>query len=258
MDRVSTNQYSVHVGRVAIGKGLIMDGRAHFELGRIAGISLAVAGVLTELAGFLHPQGGDVEFHTAIASMLTDSRWPVAHWFALVAALLLACTVWVLTDAGWTGDSFVARAGSRLTIIATTFMAVQFAVELAARSEASAVAASQAEPLTELTRSLQAVGWPAWSLGFILLMLGVPRAAPRIIAVLGIIGALATGAAGILTMGFEITAVGFLFPIGGLLYLWVIWAGVRLARGRGVATVGWQPVSDSSLAEPIIGGTANA
>jgi hypothetical protein len=202
-------------------------------MGRFCGWLLIVGDVLFTLAGFLHPQGHGDDFHEAVSGMLSNSHWPIAHLLAMVSALLLTWTFWLLTDAGWANGSVIGRAGSRLTILGGTFMAVQFAVELAAHHEAAAVAASQSEPLTNLTQSMQAVGWPVWALGFGLLAIGITGIVPRIVSALCCIGALAFALGGILTMGFELPQAGVLFPIGSLVGLWIIWIGIQFARDHG-------------------------
>jgi hypothetical protein len=219
-----------------------MERGARFEAGRVLGLVLTLAGLLFTLAGILHPQGHGDDFTTAVSSMLNSAQWPIAHWIALTSALLLVWAVWLLHDSGLIGRSGIGNAGARLTILGGVFMAVQFAVELAAHSEATALAAGQPHPMTELTESMQSVGWPAWALGLGLLILGTAGLVPRVVTALGIIGAIAFGFGGLLTMGFEMPQAGILFPFGGFVGLWIVWAGIQLTRGRS-ATEAASPTS---------------
>lgn len=202
------------------------------RLGRRGGLALAVGGVGFFAAGALHPQGDQSgSFRETIASMLQDPTWALAHSVALVSALVLAYGVWLLARSGRT-DGRVGRTGGRLAIAGLTLMAVEFVVEIAAVSQVEAYAAGDPAFLVELTEPMQAIGWPALGVGFAMLALGSPALAPRWVAVLGSLGALAIGVAGILVEGFHVLEVAPLFAGGNVLAIWMIVAGVRLARGR--------------------------
>lgn len=212
------------------------------RLGRIGGLALAAAGIGFFVAGALHPHGSPgQDFRAGIVSMLESPMWPAAHWSALASGLLAAWAVWLLVDAGWTGGSTVARAGARLTILASVFMAVQFSVEIASRGAAAAYAAGESAPLVDLIDPMQAVGWPALALGFILLAVGVPDSAPRGVVAVGVVGAAAIGLAGILVQGLHIVQLGPLFMGGNLLSVWMVWAGLRAGRGRSEAVPRTRP-----------------
>jgi hypothetical protein len=64
----------------------------------------------------LHPQGpdGNGSYHATIAGMLSDPKWPAAHWFALVSLAVTAWAVGMLIDTGVTSRSTVAQIGARL------------------------------------------------------------------------------------------------------------------------------------------------
>jgi hypothetical protein len=201
-------------------------------LRRIAGAGLVVGAVGFALSGALHPSSSADTLRAATIAMLAESTWAVAHWSALVTMLLLATTVWILVDAGITHGSAAAHAGARLTILASLFMAVQSAAEIAAPAAREALLAGEEAPLVTLIEAMQAVGWPALSAGWILVALGCGRAlAPRPIAALAVVGAAALAVGGVLVEGLGIVAAGALFQLGGLLALWLLWAGVRLVRG---------------------------
>ncbi len=57
------------------------------SLGQTAGAGLVVGGILEFVAGSLHPQGpeGNGRFHANISAMLSDPKWPAAHWTGLVS-----------------------------------------------------------------------------------------------------------------------------------------------------------------------------
>jgi hypothetical protein len=167
----------------------------------------------------------------ATIAMLAESTWAVAHWSALVTMLLLATTVWILVDAGITHGSAAAQAGARLTILASLFMAVQSAAEIAAPAAREALLAGEEAPLVTLIEAMQTVGWPAFSAGWILLAIGCGRAlAPRPVVALAVIGAAAMAVGGVLVEGFGIIGARGLFQLGGLVALWLLWAGIRLVR----------------------------
>ncbi len=199
---------------------------------RIGGLLLAVGGAGFFAAGVLHPQPpADINgFREAMTSMLAHRLWPLAHWTALITGLVLIWALWLLVDDGWTESSATARAGARLAIISGGFMSVQWAVEIAARSALEGYSTGEAAPIIDLIDAMQAVGWPAFALGFGLLAAGTPASAPRWVEILGMVGAAALGLAGLLAQGLHILQAGVLFLGGHLLAFWMIWAGVRLAR----------------------------
>ena len=202
------------------------------RLRRFGGALLALASVPFLLAGMLHPRGEGSSFEEGTASMLQGSTWSVAHWFGLVSMIVVVWAVWLLVDAGWTKDSAVGHAGARLTIFSGTFMAVQMAAEIGAGRYADAYAAGQPAPLIDLLEAMQVVGWPALGVGFALLALGVTRSAPRPVSVLAAIGGVAAGLGGIVVMGLHVLPAAPLFAGTNLLVPWIVWAGVRAARGE--------------------------
>jgi len=207
-------------------------------LRRLGGAVLALGGVGSFLAGALHPQGPSGTFPEAMASMLASPTWQAAHWLAVASTLTILWALWLMLDSGWTKDSLVGQAGARLVLLAGLFMAVQFAVELAAAPEASAYAAGTAAPMGGLVEAMQAVGWPAFMLGYVILIFGVPTSAPAAVRAAGVVGASAIGLGGFLTEGLHIAAAGPLFIGGNLLALWLVWSGIAAARhGQATAIV---------------------
>lgn len=195
---------------------------------RLGGLLLALGGVGFLLGGALHPSPRNAAtFHDAMVAMLSHPLWSTAHWIELVAGLVLVWALLLLVDGGWTKGSVGALAGARLATVATLFMSVQWAVEIAARSALDAYAGGAAVPIASLIDAMQAVGWPALGIGFALLAASVPASAPRPVAILGAVGAVALGLAGLLAQGLHIIQAGVLFMGGHLLALWMIWAGIR-------------------------------
>jgi hypothetical protein len=202
-----------------------------YRLRAPGGWLLAVAGIGFFLAGAIHPQGThEPGFTAAMAALLASPAWAVAHWIALPTLVLLVWGLWLLADAGWTAASTVAHAGCRLAMAGGLLMSMEVAVEIAARGASAAYAAGQVVPLVALMDPLQAIGWPALCVGLLLVAIGVPGSAPRPVVAIGAVGALAMSLAGILVQGLHVLVLGPLFLGGNLLAIWIVWAGVRLAR----------------------------
>lgn len=206
------------------------------------GALLAAAGIPFLLAGVLHPHGEGATFEAGTASMLQVATWSAAHWFGLVAMILLVWAVWLLVDAGWTRRSAMAHAGARLTILAGLFMAAQMAVEIGAGRSADAYAAGEAAPLVDLLEAMQVVGWPAFGVGIALLALGATHAAPRLVSVLAAVGGVAAALGGILVEGLHILLAAPLFAGTIALVPWIVWSGVRAARREYGSLEGNTPV----------------
>ena len=199
-------------------------------LRRLGGAMLALGGVGFFLTGALHPQGPSGTFPEAMASMFASPTWQVAHWLAVTSTLMLLWALWLMLDGQWTHESLIGQAGARLVLLAGLFMAVQFAVELAAAPEAAAYATGAAVPMGTLVERMQAVGWPAFMLGFAILIVGLPSSAPAAVRVAGVVGATAMGLGGFLTEGLHLIAAGPLFIGGSLLPVWLVWSGIAAAR----------------------------
>jgi len=213
-------------------------------LRRLAGGALAVGAIGFALAGALHPSASAGSLREATTAILRDPIWPVPHWIGLVTFLLLATTAWLLVDAGVTRDSVLAQAGARVIAVGSLFMAVQAAAEVVAPSELEALVAGEPTPLVELIETMQAVGWPAFAAGWILLAVGCGRRlAPRPVVALAVVGAAALGIAGVLVEGLGVVSAAPLFQATALLTLWLLWAGVRLSLARGAEFIDASPAA---------------
>lgn len=110
-------------------------------------------------------------------------------------------------------------------------MAVQSAAEVAAPAAPPMLEAGEEAPLITLIEVMQAVGWPAFAAGWILVAVGCGRSvAPRPVVALGVAGAASLGVAGVLVEGVGVVEAAPLFSLGGLLAVWLLWAGIRLVR----------------------------
>lgn len=199
-------------------------------LTRIAGVLLAAGGAIFFVGGALHPHSMSGSLRPSVVAMLSSHLWASAHWLAFVSDVLVILAIWLLQDDGWAGESIVAQVGTRLTIVGGIFMMVEFAVELAAQGAIGPLNTGQAAPMFNLFAVAHAAGWPTIGAGFILVILGVRVAVPLPVRILGVVGALAMGLAGILVAGFFLTSFGWLFIGGELLGVWIVWAGIQTAR----------------------------
>jgi hypothetical protein len=109
-------------------------------------------------------------------------------------------------------------------------MAVQYAVEIAARVAVDDFAAGQAVPPIALVDAMQGIGWPALGLGVSPLAIGLPELAPRWVVVIGVVGAVSIGLGGILVQALHFVQLGPRFLVGSLFPVWMIWAGIQAAR----------------------------
>jgi len=191
----------------------------------LPGILLATGGLCFFTAGVLHPAGHQgQDFKTAIVSMLSDKMWPAAHLCALVSAFFIAWSLFLLLDK----TEKTAASAIRLGIISTVFMAIEFSVELAARTEVSRIATDGASPLLSLVDAMQAVGWPFFALAFVLLAVST-HWSPLWVRVAGVLGACALAVGGLVVQGLHVLALGPVFIVGNALAFWMIWAGIHIA-----------------------------
>ena len=198
---------------------------------RITGGGLVIGALGFALAGMLHPTSSAEPVRAARIEILQDPMWPYPHWIAVVTMLLLAVTAWLMVDAGVTRGSAAAHLGARITVVASLLMAVQGAAEVAAPSALDALVANEPAPLVDVISNLQTVGWPALAAGWILVAVGCGRRlAPRPVVALAVAGAAALAFGGVLVEGFGVVAAAPLFAVGGLVAVWLLWAGVRIVR----------------------------
>lgn len=183
------------------------------------------------IAGVLHPHSTGGPLLSSVVAMLSNPLWACAHWVSYVSVVLIILALWLLIDTNWAGGSPAAHAGIRLTIIGGLFMMVEFAVELATKGSVGTLTPGNTVPMFRLFEVMHAAGWPTIAAGFVVLILGLRHGAPLAVRIVGIIGALAMGLAGVLVAGFHLTSFGALFIEGDLLAIWIVWVGIQIARG---------------------------
>jgi hypothetical protein len=206
--------------RLQTGDELMITARSTRR--KLGALCFAVAGLAFIVVGMLHPHvDGPTDYNVVIATMLQAPIWVAAHKTATATGLLLATALWLLIDVDFGRESIWSDGGSRLALVATLFMTVDFSVEAAAKSSTALLA---------LVDQMQSVGWPAFGLGYALVAAGAKNAAPLAVRCIGAAGALAMGLAGLLVVGLHILYLEPLFAGGFFLGLWMMWAGVRTAR----------------------------
>ena len=120
-------------------------------------LALAAAGLLLGLGGVLHPRvDTTAEFDDGLVGMFESGSWVPSHLLTMAGFATAAAAIFAIvrsTGAGWSTPMRVlgyAAAG------ATAFGAVESMPHLLAATEATAVRAGDAAPLTDLHSSLQA------------------------------------------------------------------------------------------------------
>lgn len=196
---------------------------------RVGALCLTVGGLGFLITGALHPHvDGPTDYKVVLSTMLSAPIWVAAHEIAIVTGLVLAMALWLLIDAGFGRESLWSFLGSRLALVATMFMTVEFSVEAAAK--ASPVLLALVDPM-------QSTGWPALGLGYALLAAGARNSAPLAVRCIGVVGAAAMGLAGIVVVALHILYLEPLFLGGFLLAVWMMWAGVRTSITASSQTV---------------------
>ena len=194
----------------------------------LAGVGLALAGVLTLAGGALHPQFGDEdEFDAALSSVLADSAWVPSHALLLAGLGLLTMSLWSLrAEVRLRPAVLFASAASGLATIAMV-------PHLLASSEADEVLAGDSTPLTDTHTIIDLVSVPALGIALIALAVTGLRTrllAGRILTAMAAIGSVAFSLAAPLLFAFEEPALALLF-IGSVGFsAWMIGSGIKLAR----------------------------
>lgn len=196
---------------------------------RLGALCFAFGGLAFILVGVLHPHvDGPTDYNVVIATMLQAPIWVAAHKIATATGLLLATALWQLIDVDFGRESLWSDGGTRLALVATLFMTVDFSVEAAAKSSTALLA---------LVDQMQSIGWPAFGLGFALVAAGARNAAPLAVRWIGAVGASAMGLAGLLVVGLHILYLEPLFAGGFFLGVWMMWAGIRTARSTSLQSI---------------------
>lgn len=205
----------------------------HFGLWRPCFI---LSALLIMIGGPMHPRG-------TMADMLGHHNWVPSHllqlagFIALLAGLILYGRAFVLPDR--------TRKWLRLAAVGTALQAVEMAFHTAAAVDHANLVAGSSTPVLTAHLWLSVVFYPLFGATIIGLILAAARdramGSPWI-SWLGILGALAHGAAAPLVIVFEVPYARLLFPCVLLLALWLLLAGlwpVRLTAPRSSAGDGF-------------------
>jgi hypothetical protein len=172
------------------------------------------AGLLLIVGGPLHPGG-------TMAEMLAHPQWVLAHALLLAGfvALLIALVAFPrpLPE--------LSRRWLRLAVVGTAFQAVEMAFHTAAVVDHANLVAGRATPILTTHLWLTAAFYPVFGVTFAGFVVAATR--DRVlgswkVAWLGIIGALAHGAAGLLVVAFGIQQADILFPLILFCALWLL------------------------------------
>lgn len=181
-------------------------------------VALFLAGAFILIGGPQHP-GGTME------QMLADPRWVPGHaaitvgFAAFLAALVLHRRSVPLTRraARWT----------TFAIWGTAFQILEMVVHTAAAVDHGRLVAGEPTPVLMTHLALSLVAYPAFGITVIGWILATARdrlAGSRWIAWLGVLGAVAHGAAPPLVVGLDVPGARVLFPMVMLFALWCVLA----------------------------------
>ena len=189
------------------------------------------------VGGPQHPGG-------TMAEMLAHPAWVRSHAIVLLGfVLLLIGLILYRRSNAWPDRT---SRWARWAIIGTALQAVEMALHTAASVDHANLVAGNPTPVLTTHLRLAVVLYPAFSLSFIGLVIAGVRdrtLGSRWIAWLGILGALAHGAAPPLVGGLGIEDARILFPLLILVALWLLLAALwpAGAAAPGVSDAGRQP-----------------
>ena len=199
-----------------------------------AGLSAIAGAAALLLSGVLHPDAGDTGIHReAYLTMASGANWDIAHWMLVIGFLLTSVTFALIMDVPRLAKRRMLMGFTRVAMLASLFMTVHGIPHLLVASELEPLASGGPAPLYEFTRWTEAVGLPFFGLAVAAVALAGMREralSGRWMALVGAVGAIVFGVAGLLTAGFEVGGADVLFPLSGLISLWLAWSGVRLIR----------------------------
>lgn len=225
-----------------------------------AGLFAVAAAIALLLSGVLHPDAGDADTHReAYHTMASGANWDIAHWMLLIGFLLMSVTFALFMDVPRLAERRMLMGFTRVAMLASLFMTVHGIPHLLVASELEQLASGASAPLYEFTRWTEAVGLPFFGVAVAAVALTGMREralSGRSIAILGAIGAIVFGTAGLLTAGFAIGAADVLFPLSALISLWLSWCGVGLIRCALTQTTRHDVPNEATSREPAQAVTA--
>jgi hypothetical protein len=181
---------------------------------------LVLAGVLILVGGPQHPGG-------SMAEMLADPVWVPAHALMLVAFVaMLAGLVLYARDV-----ALPARTTwwLRLALFGLVLQSIEMAFHTAAYVDLENLLAGRATPVLTTHLWMTPIFYPIFAVtvaGFIIAATRDRALGSSWIGPLGVVGALAHGAAGVLVPVFNVGWARALFPMIVLMALWAILAGL--------------------------------
>jgi hypothetical protein len=194
-------------------------------------ILIIVAAICMGIGGPQHPQG------ESNAEMLADPVWFASHaWvFASFVAMLAGMVLFRRSHA------VSSRTGRWLkaAIVVTVLEAVEMALHTVAYVDLPNLLADQSTPIYTTHMTMAMIVYPIFGVlftGFILVAARERAIGSIWIAPIGIIGALAHSAAGLLVVGFGITSAGIGFPMIMLVMVWAFIAALMPVRPATVSS----------------------
>jgi hypothetical protein len=176
--------------------------------------------ILLLAGGPRHPRG-------TMAEMLQHPNWGPAHALMLAGFAFLGLGLHLYGRQ--LADAVRTLRWLHWALLATVLQAVEMGVHTAASADAANLVAGRATPILSTHLGLSVVAYPIF--GLTLAGLIVAGARDRVLgapwtAGIGVIGALAHGAAPPLTVGFQLGWARLLFPLLVLFALWLLLAGL--------------------------------
>jgi hypothetical protein len=200
-------------------------------------VCLLVAGAAILAGGSQHPRG-------SMSDMLADPRWVPSHLLVLLGFVALAAGIALHRSVA----PLPARSArwARWALWATVAQAVEMVVHTAAAVDHGHLVAGHSTPVLTTHLMMSVVFYPIFGLagaGWVVATARDRTLASRWIAWLGVLGALAHGAAAPLVILFELPQARILFPMVMLLALWLMLASVWPVRAKA-------PLGDQTPAPP--------
>jgi len=179
-----------------------------------------LSALLILAGGPLHPRG-------SMAEMLGHHNWVLSH--SLILAGHIALLVGLVLYNRDVAPPERTRKWVRLAVVGTALQAVEMAFHTAAAVDHANLVAGRATPVLATHSWLAVVLYPIFAVTIVGLIVAAARdraLGPPWIAWLGILGAVAHGAAAPLVVVLHLRWAQILFPLFMLLALWLLLAGL--------------------------------
>lgn len=195
--------------------------------------SFFVAAVCILAGGPQHPRGA------TMADMLGDPAWVRSH--VLVTAGFCALFAGLVLYGRQRDLPRGTRTWLRLALFATALQLVEMVLHTASVVDHGNLVAGRATPVLSAHLGLAVIAYPVFGVLFAGLIVAGARdraLGSRYLAWLGVLGALAHGAAAPLVVTFGITQARILFPMVMLLALWLVFTALMRLRAPAASTPG--------------------